>query len=194
MFLSLVFISGCARLFGWDIHAPGILSEGYARRVQPVQQRVALYIAPSTWQAVSTNRGGKLADPQTYHVGESFLPMVIEGFQQGFEEFVFLEVEPTPAVLKRYGIPYTAVIRVKSFGNRVTLKGQAVELLTEVVVLDQNLQPLGKLEAQGSSDAEKVFAKKGGPQVNLNAAIENNVTATVQYIQDAIRTGEWQNG
>lgn len=192
-FLSLaILLPGCARLFGWDIHAPGILSESYARRVQPVQQRVALYIEPSVWKAISTNRGGKWADPQTYHVGEAFVPMAIEGFQQGFEEFIFMEAVPTDAVMKRYGIPYVAVVRVKDFGNRVTLKGQAVELLTEVAVLDQDLKPLGKLEARGSSDAEKVFAKKGGPEVNLNAAIENNIAATVQYLQDAIRTGKWE--
>lgn len=191
--MSFLSFTGCARLFGWDIHAPGILSQDFERRLQPVQQRVALYIDPAVWSFESKNRGGKLADPQTYHVGEAFVPMAIEAFQQGFEEFIFLEIEPTPAILKQYGIPYVTVVRIHSFGNRVTLKGQAVELVTEVAVFDQNMQSLGKLEARGSSDAQKVFAKKGGPQVNLNAAIENNVIATVQYIQDAIRTGKWND-
>ena len=193
LLLLLLFFLGCTRLFGWDIHAPGILSESFERRIQPVQQRVALSIEPSSWPYVSKNRGGKMADPQTYHVGEAFVPMAIEAFQQGFDEFIFLEVEPTAAVLQRYGIPYLAVVRIQSFGNRVTLKGQAVELVTQVAVLDRNLQPLGRLEARGSSEAQKVFAKKGGPQVNLNAAIENNVSATVQYIQDALRTGKWDH-
>jgi hypothetical protein len=186
--------TGCVRLFGWDIHAPGILSDNFIYDIHPAHERVGLYLDPAVWNYLSKNRGGKLADPQTYHVGEAFAPMAIEGFQQSFEEFIFLETEPTPALLERYGIPYLAVVRIKSFGNRVTLKGQAVELVTEVAVFDRAMQPLGRLEARGSSDAEKIFAKKGGPEVNLNAAIENNITATVQYLQDAMKTGNWKQG
>ena len=78
-------------------------------------------------------------------------------------------------------------VRIKDFGNRVTWKGQAVALTTETVILDQNLKAIERFESTGSSDAQKVFAKKGGPQVNLNAAIENNVLATVQSIQDFLR-------
>lgn len=187
-----LFLFGCAALFGWDIHAPGILSENFSYRIRPMKERVALYLESSVWEAVSKNRGGWSADPQTYHIGEAYVPMVVEGFQAGFEEFIFLEIEPTPSLARQYDIPYTAVIRMKDFGNRVTLKGQAVILTTETVILDRNLNELGRFQSHGASDAEKIFAKKGGPEVNLNAAIENNVMAIVQYIQDSIQTGKWK--
>ena len=82
-------------------------------------------------------------------------------------------------------------MRVEDFGNRVTWKGQALTLGTQVIVFDPDFQVQVRLRARGTSDAEKIFAKKGGPEVNLNAAIENNVLATVQYLQDAIRSGNW---
>ncbi len=118
--------------------------------------------------------------------------MVIEGFQQGFQEFIYLEVPPQASLLKQYGISYLAIVRIKTMENRVTWKGQALELVTELIVMDRNMQPLNRFEARGSSDAEKIFAKKGGPQVNLNAAIENNIMAMVHYIQDGIRAGDWK--
>ena len=155
--------------------------------------RVALSIDPAAASYLSKNRGGKLADPQTYYVGEAFVPMVIEGFQQGFQEFIYLEVPPDAVILRQYGISYAAVVRIKDLGNRVTWKGQALELTTELIIMDQTMQPLNRFEARGSSDAEKIFAKKGGPQVNLNAAIENNIIAMVHYIQDGIQSQNWKS-
>ncbi|MBI3313242.1 MAG: hypothetical protein HYZ83_03325 [Candidatus Omnitrophica bacterium] len=188
----VIFLTGCATLFGWDIHAPGILSKDFSRQIQPLDQRIALYPEPSVYNYQSKERGGRLADPQTYHVGESFAPMLVEAFQSGFDEFVFLETEPTPEILKQYGIPYLAVVRVKDFGNRVTLKGQALAIETETVVFDSDLKEINRFHSTGSSDAKKVFSKKGGPEVNLNAALENNARAIVQYLQDSITTGNWK--
>jgi len=176
--------AGCATIFGWKIHAPGLLSSEFGERVHPVNERIALYLPPETLQYESKARGGRTADPQTYYVGEALGPMLLEGFQAGFSEFIFLETGPTPALLKQYAIPRVAVVRVKGFQNRVTLKGQAVGLVTETVVLDPGLKLLSRFESRGASDAQKVFAKPGGQEVNLNAAIENNVLAIVQQLQD----------
>ena len=74
----------------------------------------------------------------------------------------------------------------------MTLKGQVLAIITETAVLDQELNLLGKFESSGVSDAHKIFAKKGGPQVNLNAAIENNVKAIIEHIQDSLHTNAWQ--
>lgn len=189
-----VLFSGCAAIFGWNIHAPGTLSRAFVEHLEPVNARVALYFEPGVAEFISTNKGGWSADPQTYYVGEAFAPMLMEGFQTGFSEFVFLEVEPTPAVMKRYALPFVAVVRVKSFGNRVTLKGQALALVTETAVLDSGLRLLATFESTGVSDAEKVFAKKGGPELNLNAAVESNVRAAVQYLQDALLSGKLKAG
>ncbi|MBI3307588.1 MAG: hypothetical protein HYZ84_07280 [Candidatus Omnitrophica bacterium] len=189
MFLFL--LMGCAALFGWDIHAPGILSTDFALQVKPIHERIALYLEPSVFSYQSKNRGGKLADPQTYHVGESFAPMLVEAFQNGFDEFIFLETEPTPEILKQYGIPYLAVVHVEDFGNKVTMKGQAVSLSTQTVVFDSEMTELKRFHSEGTSDAKKIFAKKGGPEVNLNAALENNAKLIVQYLQDSILAGNW---
>jgi len=174
---------GCARLFGWDIHAPGILSNNFSQTVQPIPERIALYLPPELLKYESRDRGSRTADPQTYHIGEALGPMLVEAFQEGFEEFIFLETEPTREVLKRYGIPWVAVVRVKEFRNRVSWRGQAIALATETVVLDSDLHLFTRFESQGSSESEKVFAKKGGPEVNLNAAIESNVLAIIQNLQ-----------
>lgn len=191
--VALVLIQpGCASIFGWNIHAPGILSEDFSRKVEPVSKRVALYLPKDLLEYQSKDRGGRTADPQTYHVGEALGPMLLEAFQESFDEFVFLEAEPNENVLKRYGIPYLVIIRIKNFDNRVTWGTHAVQLTTETVVLDSNLKPLGHFEATGISDAEKVFAKKGGPEVNLNAAIENNILAIIQYLQDSMVRGAWE--
>ena len=192
LLLSFLLFSGCATLFGWDIHAPGLLSENFFYQIQALPHRVALYIEPSAVSSISKNRGGALADPQTYHVGEAFVPMAIEGFQQGFQEFIYLEVPPDAAILKRYGISYLAIVRIKDLGNRVTWKGQALELTTELAVTDSMMRLLNRFEARGSSDAEKIFSKKGGPEVNLNAAIENNIIAMVHYLQDGIQSQNWK--
>ena len=185
---TLLFFSGCAALFGWDIHAPGLLSEDFSRAVQPIEKRVALYVDPNLLTYESKERGGKTADPQTYHVGEAFGPMMVEGFQDAFSEFIFLETQPTPQILRRYGITCAVAVRLKDFGNQVSWKGQAILLATEVVLFDGDLQELDRFEATGTSDARKVFAKKGGPEVNLNAAIESNVQASVHHLQDFLRT------
>ena len=191
--LSILFLCvGCASIFGWDIHAPGILSENFSQTVHPVHERVALYLPPELLNYQSQDRGGRSADPQTYHVGEALGPMLVEAFQTGFEEFIFMEAEPTPEVVKRYGILYLVVVRIKDFKNRVTWGSHALTLTTETVLLDSNLKSLDRFESTGSSDAEKVFAKKGGPQVNLNAAIENNILAIVQFTQDSMRKGNRQ--
>ena len=185
IFLALTLLqAGCATLFGWDIHAPGILSQEFSQKVYPAKERIALYLPPEVLRYESQNRGGRTADPQTYHIGEAFGPMLVEGFQSGFEEFIFLEAEPTPQILRRYLVPRLAVVRIKDFKNRVTLKGQSVMLVTEIEVFDPEMKLIARFESKGTSEARKVFAKKGGPEVNLNAAIENNVFATIQELQN----------
>lgn len=191
---ALLFLTGCATLFGWDIHAPAALSQRFYDRVRPAQHRVGLYLDPSFTGLISKNKGGRFADPQTYHIGEAYIPIVIEGFQQGFTEFVLLESEPTQEILTRYAIPYLVYVRPRAFENDVTLKGQAVSLKTETLVFGPELLLVDRFETEGSSDAKKVFAKKGGPQVNLNAAIENNAESMILHIQDALRSGRWQQG
>ncbi len=183
---------GCAALFGWKIHAPGMLSGNFEQRVQPVPERIALYLEPSIFEYVSTDRGGRTADPTTFYIGESYAPMILEGFQQAFDEFVYMEAEPTPEILKQYGIQHLAVVRITGFNNDMTWKGQQVQLVTQTVILGQDLEKVDRFESKGSSDVEKVFAKKGGPEVNLNAALEHNVTAIIQYIQDASVSGKWR--
>lgn len=186
LYLALFFLlqAGCARLFGWDIHAPGILSSNFSRQIQPAQERVALYLPPEVLTYQSRDRGSWSADPQTYHVGEALGPMLLEGFQNGFSEFVFLETGPEASILRRYGIKRLAVVRIKDFKNRVTWGGQGLILVTETAVFDSEMKKLAQFESRGSSESEKIFSKKGGPEVNLNAAIENNIRAVVQHLQD----------
>jgi hypothetical protein len=191
IFCALGF-AGCATLFGWDIHAPAVLSQRFYERVEPAPDRVALYLDPSIPALISKNKGGRFADPQTYHIGEAYVPIVIEGFQRGFNEFVLIEEEPTQAMLERYAIPYLVYVRPKAFENDVSLKGQVVAFETETLVFDKGLVLLDRFRTTGRSDSKKVFAKKGGPQVNFNAALENNVESVVLYIQDAVRTGRWK--
>lgn len=191
LFACLLVFSGCATLFGWDIRAPAVLSQEFLREVSPMPQRVALYVDPAFFGLISKEKGGRFADPQTYHIGDAYVPMLIEGFQQGFTEFVLLESEPSQEVLARFAIPYLVYVRPKKFGNDVTLKGQTLFFDAEVLVFDPSLKLLDRFEAEGKSDAKKVFAKKGGPQVNFNAALENNIRAMVLHAQDAIRTGRW---
>lgn len=181
---ALFSFSGCAALFGWKIHAPGILSQDYYQRVAPSEGRVALYLPEEVLHYQSTNRGGALADPQTYFVGEAFVPMILEGFQRAFQEFILFETEPDVSMMRRYGVQRLAVVRIRTLKNKVTLKGQAVQLETETRVYNEGLQPVAAFESVGTSDAKKVFSKKGGPEINLNFAIENNVTALAQYLQD----------
>jgi len=182
--IGMLLFSGCAALFGWKIHAPALLSQDYYSRVFPAEGRVALYLPNDTLGFQSTNKGGALADPQTYFVGEAMTPMILEAFQRAFSEFIFFETEPTVPLMRLYDIQSLAVVRIRTLKNRVTLKGQAVQLETETRIYNQNLEPVAAFESLGTSDAKNVFSKKGGPEINLNAAIENNVTALVQYIQD----------
>ena len=175
------------RLFGWDIHAPGLLSENFSRDITPLPERVALYFSPDLLTFESSDRGSRSADPQTFHVGEALAPMLVEGLQNVFEQFVFLETEPTSEILKRYAISYLVLVRIKNFRNRVTMKGQTLALTTEVSLRDPDLKEVGRFEARGESQAEQVFKKKGGPEVNLNAALERNVLATIQSLEDSIR-------
>ena len=185
-------LAGCATLFGWDIHAPAVLSSGFYQDVRPLPQRVALYVDPPVLELVSKNKGGRFADPQTYHLGEAYVPMLIEGFQQGFTEFLLLETEPSQDILRQYAIPYLVYIRPKTFSNDVTLKGQTLSFETETLVFNQDLTLLDRFQTTGTSDAKKVFAKKGGPEVNFNAALESNIESMVLHIQDALRTGRWE--
>ncbi len=190
--MILAFVcSGCATLFGWDIHAPAVLSQRFYERVQPAPQRIALYLDPSLPELISKNKGGRFADPQTYHIGEAYVPILIEGFQRGFGEFILIEDEPTQEMLVRYAIPYLIYIRPKAFENDVTMKGQTVSFETETLAFDTHLALLDRFRTSGKSDSKKVFAKRGGPQVNFNAALENNTESIVLYIQDAIRTQRW---
>ena len=189
--ICAVMLSGCATLFGWDIHAPAVLSKRFYERVEPAPQRLALYLDPSLFELISKNKGGRFADPQTYHIGEAYVPIVIEGFQRGFDEFILIEDEPTQEILARYAIPYLVYIRPKVFENDVTMKGQTVAFETEILVFDRDLKLLDRFRTSGKSDSKKVFAKMGGPQVNLNAALENNTESIVLYIQDALRTRRW---
>ncbi|MBI4388100.1 MAG: hypothetical protein HY582_03570 [Candidatus Omnitrophica bacterium] len=187
--IATFLFSGCTTIFGWGIHAPGVLSNRYYEQVKPAPQRMGLYLPDELIQFESKERGGRLADPQRYFIGESFVPMAIEGFQRAFEEFVLMEAKPASDILTRHQIPYLVTIKPESFKNRVTLKGQAVELKTRVTIFDSELHLVREFQATGSSDAQKVFAKKGGPEVNLNAAIENNITSTVQFVQDFLKEG-----
>lgn len=193
VFACLTF-SGCATLFGWDIHAPAVLSQRFYSRVQTQNQRLAVYVDPSLTGLISKNKGGRFADPQTYHIGEAYIPILIEGFQQGFSEFILIENEPSQEILSRYGVPYLVYVRPRAFLNDVTLKGQAVSFETETLVFDRDFNLMDRFQNTGSSDARRVFAKKGGPQINLNASLENNVETMILHIQDAIRSNRWQGG
>ena len=154
--------------------------------VSPAERRVVLYLMPETRRFISENRGGKLADPQTYHVGEAFTPMAVEAFQRAFSEFIFMESEPTPEILKRYAIPCVAAVAIERLQNRVTLKGQALVLESRVELYADDGTFLAGFEVEGASEARKVFGRRGGPQVNLNAAIENNLRATALFLQDVL--------
>jgi hypothetical protein len=183
-------LAGCATIFGWDIHAPGVLSNNFFQKVSPVRERIALWMDPALMAVVSKNRGGKTADPQTYHIGEAFAPMLIEAFQSGFEEFVLMEAAPSPEIMKQYGIRWLVNVRIREFENDVTWKGQTLRLKIESVVLDPDLKEAARFESAGSSEAEKVFSKKGGPEVHLNVTLENTAEALILHLQDLMRTGK----
>jgi len=187
LIFSLFLLTGCASIFGWDIHAPGLLSEGFIQSVQPAHQRIALYFPKDLLSYVSKDRGGRTADPQTYHVGESYGPMIIEAFQSAFAEFIFLEMEPSADLLKQYAVPYLVAVKIKNFNNEVSGSGQILSLATETTIFDSDLTVIEHFESTGTSDVKRVFAKKGGPQVNLNLALENNIMSIVEHIQDVLK-------
>ena len=187
----LLLMGGCQTLFGWDIHAPGRLSNNFFTSIETIDAGVGLWLSPEVYQYVSKDRGSRFADPQTYHVGESLSPMILEGFQHSFKRFYLLEVEPTPEMMQAYGLEYLVGVGVKDFNNHVTMKGQGVGLVLRAEIYNAKLESLVNLDVQGSSEAVKVFAKKGGPEVNLNAAIENATSSLILYLQDAIREQSW---
>ncbi len=90
----VLFFAGCATIFGWNIHAPGLHSKNFYSRVATVPERVGLYLTPETFDYESKERGGKLADPQTYYLGESFAPMAVEAFQREQRESKRIALSP----------------------------------------------------------------------------------------------------
>ena len=182
-------LSGCFALYGWDIHAPGILSQEFSSDIPVSNQRMALYVPRDLKTAISTDKGNWHSDPQNYHLGEAFVPMLVEAFQHGFDEFILIETEPTPGILKQYGIQYLSVVDFKGFKNRKSLKGQGLDFYSETTLFNSDLNLIARFQTRGASEARAVFAKKGGPEVNLNAAIESNLRSTVTYLQDWLRTG-----
>lgn len=181
--------AGCTTLYGWDIHSPGLLSSDFSQDIPQERARLALYIPPGMKSYLSKDKGTRWSDPQTYHIGEAFVPMLVEAFQQGFDEFILMETVPTIAILQQYGIEHLAVVEIKGFENRKDMKGQGLDIFSETTLFDRSLKLKARYETMGSSDARRVFAKKGGPEINLNAAIESNLRSVVLYLQDWVRTG-----
>ncbi|MCB9799651.1 MAG: hypothetical protein H6757_02695 [Candidatus Omnitrophica bacterium] len=184
--LLAVFGAGCAALFGWNIHAPGLLSEEFAQDISKIPARVALYIPEGQIDYLSKDKGTALSDPQTYYIGEAYVPMLIESFQHGVDEFLLFETLPTTELMKRYAISYLVVCEIKDFKNRKHYRGQGLDLYTETFVFNPDLSLYARFETRGASEAWKVFAKKGGPEVNLNHAIESNLRSMMTYLQDLL--------
>ncbi len=187
MFIMSVLLSGCAAIYGWNIHAPGILSAEFSQDILQSPHRVALYIPEGQKEFMSTDKGTRLSDPQTYYVGESFVPMLIESFQSGFTEFMLMEALPNLDIMRQYGVEILAVCEIKDFKNRKTMKSQGLDLYTETTLFDPNLKMVRRFEARGTSEAPGTFAKKGGLEVNLNAAIEGNLREVISQTQEALR-------
>ena len=180
----ITLFSGCMTLFGWKIHAPGILSNAFFQSVEVQKTRLALYIPEDLHTKISTDKGTFFSDPQVYAIGEAFVPMLIEAFNYSFSEFILFEIPPTSTLLHTYGIHQLAIVEITGFRNRKSLKGQGLDLHTQTTLLDKNMQPLYQFKTRGTSEAPDVFAKKGGPEVNLNASIESALQSIVQTIQD----------
>lgn len=185
--VSVSFLSGCASFYGWNIHAPGILSEEFAHDISQINKRVALYILADQKEFVSHDKGTRLSDPQTYYIGEAFVPMLIESFQNSFSEFVLMEAEPTSEMMKQYGLHALVVCEIKDFKNRKALKIQGLDFYTETSIFDSDLKLIRRFVSRGTSEAPGTFAKKGGLEVNLNAAIEGNLREVILQIQDALK-------
>ena len=180
-------LAGCTAIYGWNIHAPGILSGEFARDIPQASKRVALYVPEGQAEIVSKDKGTRLSDPQTYYLGEAFVPMLIESLQSGFTEFILMEAVPTPDLMSRYGIDALVVSEITGFKNRKTLPAQGLDFYTETTVFGRDLKLLRRFESRGTSEARGTFAKKGGLEVNLNAAIEGNLRETVLQVQDALK-------
>lgn len=185
--LALFLLSGCTAIYGWNIHAPGLLSDEFAADIPAVPHRIALYIPEGQKEFVSKDKGTIWSDPQTYYVGEAFVPMLIESFQTGFAEFVLMEALPTPALMQRYGIEALAVTEIKGFTNRKAYSAQGLDIYTETALFNRDLKLIRRFETRGTSEARGTFAKKGGLEVNLNAAIEGALRETVSQVQEALK-------
>jgi len=186
-FLLLGSLLGCTAIYGWNIHAPGILSSEFARDVPQAQHRVALYVPAGQKEYLSKDKGTRLSDPQIYYIGEAYVPMLIESFQSGFSELILMEAVPTPAMMQQYGIEALVVSEIKDFKNRKALSAQGLDLYTETTVFNSNLKLMRRFETRGTSEAPGTFAKKGGLEVNLNAAIEGALRETVSQVQDVLK-------
>ncbi len=183
----LVILSSCTAIYGWNIHAPGILSAEFAQDVPQSPHRVALYVPEGQKEIVSKDKGTRLSDPQAYYLGEAFVPMLIESFQSGFKEFVLMEAVPTPEIMRQYGIETLAVCEIKDFKNRKTMKSQGLDIYTDTTLFNPDLKLVRRFEARGTSEAPGTFAKKGGLEVNLNAAMEGNLREIVMQVQEALK-------
>ncbi len=182
-----VLSSGCAAIYGWNIHAPGLLSIEFARDLPQTKHRVALFIPEGQKEFISKDKGTRWSDPQTYYVGEAFVPMLIESCQSGFSEFILMEAVPTPDMMRQYGIEALVVTEIKDFKNRKAFSSQGLDIYTETSVFNSDLKMIRRFETRGTSEAPGTFAKKGGLEVNLNAAIEGALRETVAQIQEVLR-------
>lgn len=185
--VGLVLLAGCTAIYGWNIHAPGLLSSEFARDTPSLQKRVALYVPEGQKEFISKDKGTMWSDPQTYYLGEAFVPMLIESFQSGFSEFILMEAIPSPDLMSQYEVDALVVSEIKDFKNRKTLPAQGLDIYTETAVFDRNLKLIRRFEARGTSEARGTFAKKGGLEVNLNAAIEGNLREIILQVQDTIK-------
>ena len=178
---------GCTAIYGWNIHAPGILSTEFARDIPQISRRIALYVPEGQKEIISKDKGTRFSDPQMYYLGEAFVPMLIESFQTGFSEFILMEAVPTPDLMQKYGVDALVVTEIKDFKNRKTLPAQGLDIYTETTVFNRDLKLLRHFSTRGTSEARGTFAKKGGLEVNLNSAIEGNLRETVLQAQDVLK-------
>ncbi len=187
LFAVSVLCSGCAAIYGWNIHAPGLLSTEFTNDIPSSPHRVALYVPEGQKEYISKDKGTRWSDPQTYYIGEAYVPMLIESFQSGFSEFVLMEALPTPDLMRQYGIEALVVSEIKDFKNRKAFSAQGLDLYTETTVFNPDLKLIRRFETRGTSEAPGTFAKKGGLEVNLNAAIEGALRETVSQVQDVLK-------
>src|SRR5689334_22062550 len=77
-FCLMSLFSSCTSIYGWNIHALGILSAEFSQDIPPAKHRVALFIPEGQKDFISKDKGTRLSDPQMYYIGEAFVPMLIE--------------------------------------------------------------------------------------------------------------------